>query len=87
VAVRPGIARPAALAVHVAEAVLARAERGEWRCAPDEPEWLVTETVTEALTVGVSRPAVLLAEGTLDQVGSVFVDCRWPARYLPWTAG
>jgi uncharacterized protein len=87
VAVRPGIARPTALGAHAAEALLARAERGEWRCAPDEPEWLVTGTLTEALTLGVSRPAVLLAEGTLDQVAAVFVDCRWPARYLPQPAG
>ncbi len=80
---RPGIARPAALAEHVAGAVLARAERGAWRCAPDEPEWLVTGEVTEDIALGVARPAVLAAEGTLGRVSEVFIDCRWPARYLP----
>ena len=39
VAARPGIARPFALAAHVAAAIQARAERSEWVCLPDEPEW------------------------------------------------
>jgi uncharacterized protein len=87
VAVRPGIARPGALAVHVADAVLARAERGEWRCAPDEPEWVVTGEVTEALALGVARPAVLASDGALAGVGQTFIDCRWPERYLPGQQG
>jgi uncharacterized protein len=87
VAVRPGISRAAALAPHVTDAVLARAERGEWRCAPDEDEWLVAGDVPAALVAGVARPAVLAGGGTLEQVDEVFVDCRWPARYLAGLAG
>jgi len=31
----------------------------------------------------VARPAVLAGEGTLERIGRVFIDCRWPERYLP----
>jgi hypothetical protein len=83
VAVRPAAAQPGALAAHVTDALLARAERDEWRCAPDEPQWLAEGELTPELAVGTARPAVLAelvrADSALDQ----FIDCRWPLRYLP----
>jgi uncharacterized protein len=85
VAVRPGTARPGALAVHVAEAVRARAERGEWRCLPDEPEWLLPGEITEQAVYGVARPSALEAGGTPDSLAGVFIDCRWPSAYLKRT--
>jgi hypothetical protein len=77
VAVRPAADEPAALAAHVAEALLARAERDEWRCAPDEPQWLADGELTPELTLGTARSPVL-ADTSLEQ----FIDCRWPLRYL-----
>src|SRR6266700_4576488 len=59
VAVRPGIARAAALAAHVAAAIRARAECSEWQCQPDEPEWLLGTEVTEDVVFGVARPSPL----------------------------
>jgi uncharacterized protein len=90
VAVRPGTARPGALAAHVAGSARARAERGEWRCLPDEPEWLLPGEVTEETVFGVARPAVLEASGVLEAGGALaasgmlgaFIDCRWPLEYL-----
>jgi uncharacterized protein len=82
VAVRPVIARPAALAAHVAAALGARAERSEWRCRPDEPEWLLGAAVTEDVALGVVRPSVLEVTGTLDGLPDVFIDCQWPSEYL-----
>jgi len=82
VAARPGIARGPALAAHVADAIGARADRGEWRCAPDEPEWLLPGEMPEEVAFGVVRPAALEAAGTLDALPGVFIDCRWPALYL-----
>jgi uncharacterized protein len=83
VAVRPGIARPAALAAHVAAAIRARAEVAEWRCRPDEPEWLLGAEVTQDVVFGVTRPSALEAAGTLDALSEVFIDCQWPSIYLP----
>jgi hypothetical protein len=69
------IVRPAALAVHVAEALLARADRDEWRCPPDEPEWLLpAERPARALT---------LAAGAAGELLDAFIDCQWPRRFLP----
>jgi DNA helicase HerA-like ATPase len=82
VAVRPVIARPAALAAHVAAALGARAERSEWRCRPDEPEWLLGAAVTEDVALGVVRPSVLEVTGTLDGLPDAFIDCQWPSEYL-----
>jgi len=88
VAVRPGIARPSALAAHAAEAVWARTARGEWRCGPDEPQWLLAGEMTEEAAFGVIRPSVLESTGappdgnTVDGLAGLFIDCRWPARYL-----
>jgi hypothetical protein len=85
VAVRPRIGRPAAFAAHVAEAIRARAERSQWRCQPDEPEWMLGAEVTEDAVFGVVRPSALEAAGTADTLAEAFVDCRWPASYLPRT--
>jgi hypothetical protein len=82
VAARPGMGRPAALAAHVAAALRARAERSEWRCRPDEPEWLLGAEVTEDVVFGVARPSALEADGMLDGLPEVFIDCQWPSRYL-----
>ncbi|HVT66145.1 MAG TPA: ATP-binding protein [Trebonia sp.] len=81
VAVRPGIARPGALAAHVAEAIRARAERQAWHCRPDEPEWLLEQAVTEETVFGVVRPAVLEA-GALDRLPGTFIGWEWSAEYL-----
>jgi DNA helicase HerA-like ATPase len=82
VAARPGIARPAALAAHVAAAIRARTERSAWLCAPDEPEWLPGTEVTDDILFGVARPSPLAAAGTLDSLAEAFVDCEWPSMYL-----
>jgi DNA helicase HerA-like ATPase len=82
VAVRPSIVRPAALAAHVAAAIRARAERAEWRCLPDEPEWLLGTELSEDVVFGVVRPSALEAAGTADTLHEAFIDCRWPAVYL-----
>jgi DNA helicase HerA-like ATPase len=83
VAVRPAIARPAALAAHVAAALRARGESSDWRCGPDEPEWLLGTEVTESVVLGIARPSALEADGTLDTLSGTFIDCQWPASYLP----
>jgi hypothetical protein len=82
VAVRPGIARPTALAAHVAAAIRARAERGEWRCLPEEPEWLLGTELTENVVFGVVRPSALEAARAADMLREAFIDCQWPAVYL-----
>jgi uncharacterized protein len=82
VAVRPVIARPAALAAHVAAATRAQAERSAWRCQPDEPEWLLGVEVTEDVALGVVRPSALEVTGTLDGLPDAFIDCQWPSEYV-----
>ncbi|HEX9040780.1 MAG TPA: ATP-binding protein [Trebonia sp.] len=82
VAARPPVARPDALAVHVAEAIRAWADHREWHCSPDEPEWLLGAELTDQVITGVARPAVLAAAGTADAVGSMFIDCQWALDYL-----
>jgi DNA helicase HerA-like ATPase len=82
VAARPGIARPAALAAHVAEAIRARTEHSRWLCLPDEPEWLLGAQVTEEVVLGVARPSPLEAAGAAGTLSDVFIDCQWPSSYL-----
>jgi hypothetical protein len=82
VAARPAIAAPAALAAHVAAASRARAECSEWRCGPDEPEWLLETEATEDIVFGVARPSALEAQETLDALPEAFIDCQWPFAYL-----
>ena len=87
VAVRPGITRPAALAAHVAAAMQARAERHQWRCAPDEPQWLVgAQALTEAVIFGVVRPGAVEDGERLAGLPGTFIGCEWPARYLKGAA-
>jgi hypothetical protein len=60
--------------VHVAEALLARTDRDEWRCEADEPEWLPPAgEVPEALT---------MAAGPRGELLELFIDCHWPRRFL-----
>jgi hypothetical protein len=75
VAARGEIARPRALAAHVAEVLLARADRDEWRCLPDEPQWLLSQ---EQLAGAFS-----LSAGAQGELLDAFVDCQWPRRFLP----
>jgi DNA helicase HerA-like ATPase len=84
VAARPGIARPAALAAHVAEAIRARTEHSQWLCLPDEPEWLLGAQVTEDVVLGVARPSALEAAGAAGALSEAFIDCQWPGDYLAW---
>ena len=83
VAARPQVTNGAGpLAVHVAEAIRAWADHREWRCSPDEPQWLLGAELAEEAVIGVTRPAVLAAAGTPDAVGSMFIDCQWALDYL-----
>jgi hypothetical protein len=68
--------------VHVAESIRAWAEHREWRCSPDEREWLLGAELTEEAIMGVTRPAVLAAPGTPGAVAGLFIDCQWALDYL-----
>jgi DNA helicase HerA-like ATPase len=83
VAARPGIARPAGLAAHVAAAIRARAERSAWQCLPDEPEWLLGAEMTDDAVFGVARPSALEAAGISDSLRETFIECQWASSYLP----
>ena len=78
----PAIADPAALAAHVHAAITAWAERAQWLCQPDEPEWRLAGAVTEDVAFGVARPSVIEGAGPLPDLLAAFIDCRWPLRYL-----
>jgi hypothetical protein len=84
VAARPAIATggASALAAHVTEAIRAWAEHRQWRCSPDEPEWLLGAELTEEAIVGVTRPAVLAGPDTVGAVDGLFIDCQWALGYL-----
>jgi DNA helicase HerA-like ATPase len=75
-------ASPAALAAHACAAIRARAERDQWLCRPDEPEWRTAGAVTEAVAFGTARPSVIEAAGPLTALLGAFIDCRWPVPYL-----
>jgi DNA helicase HerA-like ATPase len=81
-AAAPAIADPAALAGHVHAAITAWAERAEWLCPPDEPQWRLAGAVTEDVAFGVVRPSVIEGVGPLPDLLAAFIDCRWPLRYL-----
>ena len=73
--VHADIVRPGALAAHVAEVLLARSDRDEWRCLPDEPQWLLPhEQFAGACT---------LSAGPGGESLDAFIDCQWPRRFLP----
>ena len=78
----PAIADPAALAAHVHAAITAWAERAEWLCLPDEPQWRLAGAVTEDVAFGVDRPSVIEGCGPLPDLLPAFIDCRWPLQYL-----
>jgi DNA helicase HerA-like ATPase len=82
VAARPPIAGAGALAAHVAEAIRCWADHREWRCSPDEPQWLIGAELPEEVIMGVTRPAVLAAAGTPGVVSRMFIDCQWALDYL-----
>jgi len=84
VAARPAVTATGAgaLAVHVAETIRAWAEHRQWRCSPDEPQWLLGAELTEEAIMGVTRPAVLAAPGTPGAVADLFIDCQWALDYL-----
>jgi DNA helicase HerA-like ATPase len=73
---------PAELAAHACAAISARAERDQWLCQPDEPEWRTAGAVTEAVAFGTARPSVIEAAGPVSALLGAFIDCRWPVPYL-----
>jgi DNA helicase HerA-like ATPase len=73
---------PAELAAHACAAIAARAERDQWLCQPDEPEWRTGGAMTEAVAFGTARPSVIEAAGPLTALLGAFIDCRWPVPYL-----
>jgi uncharacterized protein len=75
-------ATPTALAAHACAAIRARAERDQWLCQADEPEWRTARPVTEAMAHGTARPSVIEAAGSLTALLGAFIDCRWPVPYL-----
>jgi DNA helicase HerA-like ATPase len=76
VSLQPMIARPRALAAHVSEVLRARAERGEWLCPTEEPEWLIPHPTSDGLLQAIAKDQ---AAGLLIR----FIECRWPLDYLP----
>jgi hypothetical protein len=82
VAARPALPNRCSLAAHAHAAIRARADRDQWLCAADEPEWLVQGPVTEAVAFGVARPSAIERAGPLPVLLGEFMDCDWPLRYL-----
>jgi len=82
VAARPAVLDPGALARHAQAAIRARADRDQWLCPADEPEWLLPGPVTEAVAFGVARPSAIESAGPLIPLLGEFIDCRWPVQYL-----
>ncbi len=82
VAVRPALTNPGTLARHAQAAIRARADRDQWLCPADEPEWLLAGPVTEAVAFGVARPSAIESAGPLTPLLGEFIDCRWPLQYL-----
>jgi hypothetical protein len=86
VAARTAVPDPGALAAHAWAAIHARADRDQWLCPPDEPQWLLSGPVTETVAFGVARPSAIETAGPLTELLSEFIDCRWPVQYLKRTA-
>jgi len=78
VALAGGPGGAGSLALHVTDAIRCWADYREWRCSPDEPQWLLGAELTDEVIVGVARPAVL----TPDAVRGLFIDCQWALDYL-----
>jgi len=79
----PVIPRPAALAAHVSAVLRARAERSQWICPLDEPEWLLPAPVTADQAGELLRPATAGQAAALPALLSRFIDCQWPLDFLP----
>ena len=82
-AASPSIPRPQALVAHASAAILARAERGEWLCRAEEPEWLLADAVTMKVAEGLFRPTAADQAATLPDLLTKFIDCQWPLQFLP----
>jgi hypothetical protein len=82
VAARPSVRNPGVLARHAQAAIRARADRDQWLCPADEPEWLLAGPVTEAVAFGAARPSAIESAGPLIPLLGEFIDCRWPVQYL-----
>jgi uncharacterized protein len=82
VAARPAVLNSGALARHAQAVIRARADRDQWLCPADEPEWLLAGPVTEAVAFGVARPSAIESAGPLTPLLGEFIDCRWPVQYL-----
>jgi uncharacterized protein len=82
VAARTVVPKPGALARHAQAAIRARADRDQWLCPADEPEWLLAGPVTEGVAFGAARPSAIESAGPLTALLGEFIDCRWPLQYL-----
>jgi hypothetical protein len=81
------VPNPGSLAAHAHAAIRGRADRGQWLCAADEPEWLVPGPVTDAVAFGIARPSAIERAGPLPVLLGEFIDCDWPLRYLRTNLG
>jgi DNA helicase HerA-like ATPase len=81
-ATRTTVPNPRGLACHAQATIRARADRDQWLCPADEPEWLLAGPVTEAVAFGEARPSAIESAGPLTALLGEFIDCRWPLRYL-----
>jgi DNA helicase HerA-like ATPase len=84
---RTAVPNPGALASHAQAAIRARADRDQWLCPADEPEWLLAGPVTEAVAFGMARPSAIESAGPLTALLGEFIDCRWPLQYLTRDSG
>jgi uncharacterized protein len=84
-ATRTTVPNPRGLACHAQAAIRARADRDQWLCPADEPEWRLAGPVTEAVAFGVARPSAIEGAGPLTALLGEFIDCRWPLQYLTRT--
>ena len=79
----PMIPRPRALAEHVAAVLRARAERGQWLCPDEEPEWLLPDPASGGAADGLLQAIADGQAASLPGLLASFIDCRWPLEYLP----
>ena len=83
IATSPGIPHPQALAAHASAAILAWAERAEWLCRQDEPEWLLPGAATMKVAEALFRPTAGNRTDALPDLLAKFIDCQWPLEFLP----
>jgi hypothetical protein len=82
VSAHPLIPRPRTLAAHVSAMMGARAERGEWLCTAEEPEWLLPAPVSRGVAGGLLQAIAGGQAAFLPGLLGSFIDCRWPLEYL-----